>query len=122
MRSGIRVRVLTFGAIAALACGVGATAHATEAAAGNGSGRELFQTYCASCHGETGRGNGPAAEALRERPADLTQSSMLNRGVFPSVKLARIIDGRDVVAHDSPEMPVWGDAFRASRERPTEAL
>jgi len=36
-------------------------------------GRDLFATYCASCHGITGRGNGPVAEELRQSPADLTQ-------------------------------------------------
>jgi len=30
------------------------------------------------------------------------------------VRLARIIDGRDVAAHGIREMPVWGDAFMAS--------
>ena len=44
-------------------------------------------------------------------PPDLTQFSARNGGVFPSVKLSRIIDGRDVAAHGLREMPVWGDAF-----------
>jgi len=34
--------------------------------------------------------------------------------VFPSVRLTRIIDGRDVAAHGDREMPVWGDAFRST--------
>lgn len=58
--------------------------------------------------------------AQRQRPPDLTQFSARNGGVFPAVKLARIIDGRDIVAHGNPEMPVWGNAFRSSRERPAE--
>jgi hypothetical protein len=44
----------------------------------------------------------------------LTQFSARNGGVFPSVRLARIIDGRDITAHGIREMPVWGDAFLAS--------
>jgi hypothetical protein len=35
--------------------------------------------------------------------------------VFPTAKLRRVIDGRDVGSHGNPEMPVWGDAFRISR-------
>lgn len=108
------------GAVAALSCGVGVTLMAAQATAESGNGRELFKTYCASCHGEMGRGDGPASQALRQRPPDLTQFSARNGGVFPAVKLARIIDGRDIVAHGNPEMPVWGNAFRSSRERPAE--
>lgn len=33
-------------------------------------GYELFAAHCVACHGDTGRGNGPAAIALRVRPRD----------------------------------------------------
>jgi mono/diheme cytochrome c family protein len=82
-------------------------------------GAQAFRTYCASCHGSSGRGDGPAAEQLRHVPPDLTMFSTRNGGVFPSVRLARIIDGRDVAAHGDREMPVWGDAFMASPGRLT---
>jgi len=36
------------------------------------------------------------------------------------VRLARIIDGRDVAAYGIREMPVWGDAFVASPGRLTQ--
>jgi hypothetical protein len=52
------------------------------------------------------------ADQLRHAPPDLTKFSARNGGVFPSVRLTRIIDGRDVAAHGDREMPVWGDAFR----------
>jgi len=80
----------------------------------NDPGALAFRTYCASCHGPAGRGDGPVAVQLRQSPPDLTQFSTRNGGVFPSVRLARIIDGRDVAAHGIREMPVWGDAFMAS--------
>lgn len=79
----------------------------------NDPGAQAFRTYCASCHGPSGRGDGPVAAQLRQRPPDLTQFSSRNGGVFPSVRLARIIDGRDIAAHGVREMPVWGDAFQA---------
>jgi mono/diheme cytochrome c family protein len=34
-------------------------------------GQEVYTTYCESCHGETGRGDGPAGLRLVPRPADL---------------------------------------------------
>jgi hypothetical protein len=37
-------------------------------------------------------------------------------GVFPSERVKRIIDGRDVPSHGSRDMPVWGDAFRTTRD------
>jgi mono/diheme cytochrome c family protein len=72
-------------------------------------GAELFATYCASCHGLDARGDGPAAPALREPPADLTRIAARSGGVFPESSTARLIDGRfDLPAHGSREMPIWG--------------
>lgn len=56
------------------------------------------------------------APALRKPPADLTQIAAKNGGVFPTERVRRIIDGRDVISHGDPEMPVWGDAFKTSRD------
>jgi mono/diheme cytochrome c family protein len=75
-------------------------------------GSRLFRTYCSSCHGASGRGDGPMALQLRRMPPDLTQFTRRNGGVFPSEQLYRIVDGRDVLSHGDREMPVWGDAFR----------
>jgi mono/diheme cytochrome c family protein len=76
------------------------------------NGRALFLEHCASCHGASGRGDGPVASSLRDFPGDLTQFAKRNGGVFPSAKVLRIIEGRDVGAHGSGEMPVWGHVFR----------
>src|ERR1700729_3672899 len=62
-------------------------------------GGELFVTYCASWHGVTGRGNGPAAEELRRPPADLTQFAKHNGGIFNGARVHSIVDGRAVRAH-----------------------
>jgi mono/diheme cytochrome c family protein len=35
------------------------------------AGKQTYDTYCAGCHGETGRGDGPDGLRLRPRPADL---------------------------------------------------
>lgn len=75
-------------------------------------GKSVFTTYCASCHGESGRGNGAVAIFLRTRPADLTQIAIRNKGTFPSERVYQLIDGRQVVKpHGESQMPVWGDAF-----------
>jgi len=80
------------------------------------SGSDLFKTYCAACHGTSAHGDGPLAANMKKPPPDLTQFAARNGGVFPSALVARIIDGRQPVkGHGGPDMPVWGDAFKASR-------
>jgi mono/diheme cytochrome c family protein len=79
-------------------------------------GSRLFRLHCASCHGATARGNGPLADHLRHQTPDLTTYTARNGGVFPSERLKQIIDGRHVPSHGDREMPVWGDAFRRSRD------
>jgi mono/diheme cytochrome c family protein len=37
-----------------------------------GKGEEIYRLYCLNCHGARGRGDGPVAESLTPRPADLT--------------------------------------------------
>jgi mono/diheme cytochrome c family protein len=77
------------------------------------NGPEMFRAYCAVCHGPDGRGGGPAAEALRKAPADLTQLSRRNGGTFPRTMVGNMIQGTDILAsHGSREMPIWGVSFR----------
>lgn len=75
-------------------------------------GRELFNNYCASCHGEEGKGDGPVARHLKKSPANLT---LIQRPgtPFPRGRVAEIIDGEKIVsAHGTRTMPVWGPIFR----------
>jgi mono/diheme cytochrome c family protein len=77
------------------------------------SGSYVYRTYCASCHGVSGGGDGPLADQLRYRPSDLTRLAKRNGGEFPTELVIRIVDGRKrVKGHGGPDMPVWGDAFR----------
>jgi mono/diheme cytochrome c family protein len=79
------------------------------------TGSELYRTYCASCHGTSGRGNGSVAIFLRRAPADLTGIAARNKGEFPAERVYGIIDGRRAVkVHGDSQMPVWGDAFSRS--------
>ena len=94
------------------------------------NGRDLFATYCASCHGVSGRGNGPAAEELRRRPADLTQFTKRNGGIFNGARMHAIVDARmhsivddrAVKAHGTMDMPVWGDVFKCREGLPEDVI
>ncbi len=77
------------------------------------SGAYAYRTYCATCHGADGKGEGPLAESLRFRPPDLSLIAKRNGGEFPAEKVHRIVDGRKPLpGHGGPDMPIWGDAFR----------
>jgi mono/diheme cytochrome c family protein len=80
------------------------------------TGATLFRTYCASCHGTDARGAGPMTTQLRRLPPSLTSFAVRNGGLFPGERIRRIVDGRDIASHGTMEMPVWGDAFRRTRE------
>ncbi len=75
-------------------------------------GRREFETHCAVCHGLGGKGDGPVAQYLTAKPADLTQISKRSEGQFPFWRVYRIIDGREPAKlHGTREMPIWGDRF-----------
>jgi mono/diheme cytochrome c family protein len=76
------------------------------------SGKEMFMSYCASCHGKDATGNGPAATALKQLPADLTTLAKRNGGKYPADKVTGILRGQtSLMAHGDQEMPVWGPVF-----------
>jgi mono/diheme cytochrome c family protein len=77
-------------------------------------GKTMFHSYCAVCHGTEGKGDGPAAKALKKTSTDLTKISFSNGGAFPDVRVRRYIEGLDEVdAHGSRDMPIWGGVFKA---------
>jgi mono/diheme cytochrome c family protein len=85
-------------------------------------GRDIYNFYCATCHGKTGVGDGPIASALKTPPADLTKLARVNGGRFPKERIeAFITRGSDVPAHGSPDMPPWGPIFRALEPSDTRA-
>jgi len=86
-------------------------------------GQVLFEHYCAVCHGKDAKGTGPAADALKKTPADLTQVSRKNGGKFPEVHVMRVIKGDDTVgAHGSRDMPIWGELFSSLSSKESSEL
>ncbi|SLN20137.1 c-type cytochrome [Ruegeria meonggei] len=93
------------------AVSIGALSMSTQAIAQDTeTGAELYQHYCATCHGIDATGHGPMAGVLVIQPVDLTKLAGDN-GVFPTARVVARIDGRDpLVSHGSP-MPVYGPYF-----------
>lgn len=80
-------------------------------------GAELFKAYCATCHGLSGKGDGPIASVLDTPVADLTVIAKRNGGVFPSTRVRTVIAGDELVkAHGTREMPIWGPIFHQVEE------
>jgi len=55
------------------------------------SGQEMFKSYCAVCHGEDAKGNGPAASAMKVPPIDLTTLAQKNGCMYPASFAAKLI-------------------------------
>ena len=86
--------------------------HETAPITSPASGKDMFVSYCASCHGKDAKGDGPAANALKQLPADLTTLAKRNGGKYPSDKVTTILRGQaKLMAHGDQEMPVWGPVF-----------
>jgi mono/diheme cytochrome c family protein len=75
------------------------------------SGSEMFNSYCSPCHGKDAKGNGPAATALKNPPANLTELAKKNGGKFPADHVAAVLRSGVAGAHGSSDMPVWGPLF-----------
>ena len=81
-------------------------------------GAELYQGYCAVCHGPEANGNGPAVAALDPLPTDLTRLSVQNDGNYPSLAVMHTISGRFQEAGYHTEMPAWEQVFVAATGDP----
>ena len=76
------------------------------------SGKEMFNSYCAVCHGTDAKGTGPAASAMKTNPVDLTSLAKKSGGKYPASHVAAVIRGQAMTAsHGSQDMPIWGPLF-----------
>jgi mono/diheme cytochrome c family protein len=66
----VKLCTLTAGVVAAALLGPSAALAAGDAAAG----KVVFNTNCATCHGESGKGDGPVGAALTPPPRDFTKA------------------------------------------------
>lgn len=98
--------------VATAAFGLAAPADAKDSEVSAGAAE--YKIACFQCHGESGTGDGPMAQFLTIKPADLTQLAKKNNGKFPFLEVFQTIDGRSVVkGHGEGPMPIWGDRYTA---------
>jgi mono/diheme cytochrome c family protein len=73
-------------------------------------GKKLYVTYCSSCHGDSGKGDGPAAASLPVKPANHTDGNVMNK--MSDKTLVDIISKGGQAAGKSAFMPPWGGSLR----------
>jgi mono/diheme cytochrome c family protein len=73
-------------------------------------GQKLYMTYCSSCHGDKGRGDGAAGKALPVKPADHTDGKLMNS--FSDEFLINIISKGGAAVGKSSFMPAWGGVLK----------
>ena len=78
-------------------------------------GKKLYTTYCSTCHGETGKGDGMAAASLPAKPADHTNGAVMNQ--LSDKFLLEIISKGGGAAGKSTFMPSWGGSLNEKQIR-----
>jgi mono/diheme cytochrome c family protein len=74
-----------------------------------GQGKHLFDHYCATCHGDRGKGDGQNASNLSPPPPDLTTS----KSIADAAYVRRVIAQGSAAAGRSPLSPPWGRTLSA---------
>lgn len=76
-----------------------------------GQGKHLFDRYCATCHGDGGRGDGQNASNLNPAPPDMTTSKNAKDAAY----LRRVITQGSAAVGRSPLSPPWGRSLSAQQ-------
>lgn len=78
-------------------------------------GRKLYASYCATCHGDKGKGDGMAAKSLPAKPSDHTNGAVMNQHNDKFLK--DIISKGGSAVGKSTFMPSWGGALEEKQIR-----
>ncbi len=71
-----------------------------------GAGSRSFAAVCASCHGQTGMGDGIASAALEPKPRDLSNSNYMSK--LTDEYMFNVINMGGPAVGKSVMMPAWG--------------
>jgi cytochrome c oxidase cbb3-type subunit 3 len=73
-------------------------------------GKKLYGQFCVSCHGQSGKGDGPAAAALNPKPRDHTDKELMSK--LSDEDMLKVIKNGGVSVGKSPLMPPWGASLK----------
>ena len=74
-----------------------------------------YDTYCVTCHGSQGKGDGPAASTLPKKPADHSDGNYMNP--LPNAELYKAIKEGGAAIGKSNAMPPWGATLNDAQVR-----
>ncbi len=69
-------------------------------------GADLYALYCTTCHGKTGKGDGPAAAGFPTKPADHSDPAYMGR--LSDAHIYKVIQKGGAALGMSPLMAPWG--------------
>ena len=78
---------------------------------GEGQGKHLFAQYCATCHGDEGKGDGQNASNLSLAPPDLATSKSVRDAAY----VRRVIAQGSAAVGRSALSPPWGRNLTAQQ-------
>ncbi len=84
----------------------GGIAYAAQAP---GQAASNYSSLCASCHGPTGKGDGPAAAALNPKPRDFADCKIMEK--ITDDTMFKAIHGGGQTVGLSPMMPSWSGSL-----------
>ena len=73
-------------------------------------GKKLYMQYCSSCHGQSGKGDGPASAALNPKPRDHTDKAYMSQ--LSEDHVFKVIKEGGASVGKSPLMPPWGPSLK----------
>jgi cytochrome c553 len=89
-----------------------AIASATPVRADTAAAQKNYQTFCAKCHGDGGKGNGSAAATLSTKPRDFTDCAAMQK--ISDDTLFNVIKNGGKANGLSADMQGWSDGFEDS--------
>ena len=92
--------------LCAVVLGAALSAHAADAE----QGKKLYGQFCATCHGQSGKGDGPGAAALNPKPRDHTDKEYMSQ--LSDDDLMKVIKNGGASIGKSPLMPPWGASLK----------
>jgi mono/diheme cytochrome c family protein len=92
--------------LCAVVLGTALIAHAADAE----QGKKLYEQFCATCHGQSGKGDGAAAAALNPKPRDHTDKEYMSK--LSDDDMLKVIKNGGASVGKSPLMPPWGASLK----------
>ena len=73
-------------------------------------GKQLYGQYCVTCHGQSGKGDGPGAAALNPKPRDHTDKEYMAK--LSDDDIFKVVKNGGASIGKSPLMPAWGATLK----------